>query len=161
MFLLHLSNILLIYCIVSLHIYYIHYIFVDRGYRLTNLGYDYLALKDLVRRHKVSSFGHQIGVGKESNIYLVDNSENDQDDALCMKLTRLGRTCFRNIRNKRDYIPNNRKNKSESWLSLSKASALKEYTFMHKLKEHKFPVPTPYGFNRHCIVMDYIVGIPL
>lgn len=39
------------------------------GYRLTNAGYDYLALKTLVSRGVITSFGSQIGTGKESNIY--------------------------------------------------------------------------------------------
>ena len=39
------------------------------GYRLTNAGYDYLALKALVSRGVINSFGSQIGTGKESNIY--------------------------------------------------------------------------------------------
>ena len=33
------------------------------GYRLTNAGYDYLALKSLTSRDVVASFGNQIGVG--------------------------------------------------------------------------------------------------
>ena len=34
------------------------------GYRLTNSGYDYLALKTLAGRGIISSFGNQIGTGK-------------------------------------------------------------------------------------------------
>ena len=37
-----------------------------QGYRLTNAGYDYLALKVLAQRDVVDSVGNQIGVGKES-----------------------------------------------------------------------------------------------
>jgi RIO-like serine/threonine protein kinase len=33
------------------------------GYRLTNAGYDYLALKTLASRNVVLSFGNQIGTG--------------------------------------------------------------------------------------------------
>jgi RIO kinase 2 len=58
---------------------------VDDGYRLTNAGYDYLALKTLTSRNVVSSFGNQIGVGKESNIYTVANEEGQP---LCLKLHR-------------------------------------------------------------------------
>lgn len=36
------------------------------GYRLTFLGYDYLALKALASRDVLYSIGNQIGVGKES-----------------------------------------------------------------------------------------------
>lgn len=59
--------------------------FVDDGYRLTNAGYDYLALKSLTMRGVIESFGNQIGVGKESNIYTVCNSEGEP---LCLKLHR-------------------------------------------------------------------------
>jgi RIO kinase 2 len=58
---------------------------LDDGYRLTNAGYDYLALKTLTSRNVVSSFGNQIGVGKESNIYIVSNEEGQP---LCLKLHR-------------------------------------------------------------------------
>ena len=37
-----------------------------QGYRLTNSGYDYLALKTLAQRDILGGVGNQIGVGKES-----------------------------------------------------------------------------------------------
>ena len=41
------------------------------GYRLTNTGYDYLALRALVSKDVIYSVGNQIGVGKESGyLYL-------------------------------------------------------------------------------------------
>ncbi len=40
----------------------------NEGYRLTNLGYDYLALKALASRDIIHSVGNQIGVGKESGM---------------------------------------------------------------------------------------------
>lgn len=42
----------------------------NEGYRLTNLGYDYLALKSLAARDTVHSVGNQIGVGKESGLFI-------------------------------------------------------------------------------------------
>ncbi|KAJ3403105.1 hypothetical protein HDU80_004454, partial [Chytriomyces hyalinus] len=50
----------------------------DDGYRLTYGGYDYLALKTMSRRGSVTSVGNQIGVGKESDIYIVANDEQEQ-----------------------------------------------------------------------------------
>jgi RIO-like serine/threonine protein kinase len=38
----------------------------DDGYRLTYMGYDYLALKALCARGAIAGVGSQIGVGKES-----------------------------------------------------------------------------------------------
>ena len=51
---------------------------VDDGYRLTYLGYDFLALHTLSKRSVVSGIGPKIGVGKESDIYHVTD-ENDGD----------------------------------------------------------------------------------
>ena len=125
------------------------------GYRLTNTGYDYLALKALAGRDAIKSFGNQIGTGKESNIYIVANEEGEQ---LCLKLHRLGRTCFRRIREKRDYHKNR---KQMSWLYLSRISATKEFAYMKALHDRGFPVPKPIDFNRHCVVMQLIHGHPL
>lgn len=119
------------------------------------MGYDYLALKTLVKRNVVDSFGNQIGVGKESNIYIVADAEGKE---LCLKLHRLGRTCFRNIKDKRDY---HRHRKSASWLYLSRISATKEFAYMKALYDRGFPVPKPIDFNRHCVIMELVIGKPL
>lgn len=42
----------------------------NEGYRLTNLGYDYLALKALAARDTIYSVGNQVGVGKESGKHI-------------------------------------------------------------------------------------------
>lgn len=125
------------------------------GYRLTNAGYDYLALKVLTARGVVASFGSQIGVGKESNIYVV---ANDDGNPLVLKLHRLGRTCFRNIKGKRDYFQHRR---SSSWLYLSRISATREFAYMKALEERGFPVAKPIDFNRHCVIMELVDGGPL
>jgi len=125
------------------------------GYRLTNAGYDYLALKTLTSRDVVASFGNQIGTGKESNIYVVGGPEGEQ---LCLKLHRLGRTCFRKIREKRDY---HKARKQMSWIYLSRISATKEFAYMKALKNRGFPIPNPIDFNRHCVIMELVDGYTL
>ncbi|XP_039958076.1 serine/threonine-protein kinase rio2 [Bactrocera tryoni] len=125
------------------------------GYRLTNTGYDYLALKSLTLRGSVSSFGNQIGVGKESNIYVVADEDGK---SICLKLHRLGRTCFRNIKSKRDY--HGRRHKA-SWLYLSRISATREFAYMSALHDRGFPVPKPIDFNRHCVLMELVNGWPM
>jgi len=125
------------------------------GYRLTNMGYDYLALRSLAARDVIVSFGNQIGTGKESNIYVVGDKDGE---TLCLKLHRLGRTCFRKVREKRDY---HKQRKQMSWLYLSRISATKEFAYMKALFDRGFPVPRPIDFNRHCVVMDLVHGHPL
>ncbi|KAG0356060.1 RIO1 family-domain-containing protein [Gamsiella multidivaricata] len=125
------------------------------GYRLTYGGYDYLALRTFCQRNSVYSVGNQIGVGKESDIYIVANEEERQ---MVLKIQRLGRVSFRTIKSKRDYLKNR---KSASWMYMSKLAAEKEYAFMKVLHEHGFPVPEPIDQSRHCIVMELIDAFPL
>nr|CAG4646180.1 EOG090X04DJ [Macrothrix elegans] len=125
------------------------------GYRLTNLGYDYLALKTFVKRNVIHSFGNQIGVGKESDVYIV-STEEQQD--LCLKIHRLGRTSFRKIKEKRDY---HQHRNNASWIYLSRLSATREFAYMKALHERGFPVPKPVDFNRHCVIMELVNGYPL
>lgn len=51
---------------------------VDDGYRLTYGGYDYLAIRALSKRDAVAAVGNQIGVGKESDIYIVSDAEGEE-----------------------------------------------------------------------------------
>ncbi|XP_041741777.1 serine/threonine-protein kinase RIO2 [Coregonus clupeaformis] len=125
------------------------------GYRLNYGGYDYLALKTFCSREILLSVGNQMGVGKESDIYIVASPEGEQ---YALKLHRLGRTSFRNLKIKRDY---HKHRKNMSWLYLSRLSAMKEYAYMKALYERGFPVPKPIDYNRHAVVMELINGYPL
>eukprot|EP00698_Gefionella_okellyi_P025991 TRINITY_DN9771_c0_g1_i1.p1 TRINITY_DN9771_c0_g1~~TRINITY_DN9771_c0_g1_i1.p1 ORF type:complete len:457 (-),score=101.51 TRINITY_DN9771_c0_g1_i1:1132-2502(-) len=122
------------------------------GYKLTYLGYDYLSLKAMSNRGSILGVGMKVGVGKESDIYIgIDGQEQE----VILKFHRLGRVSFRAIKTKRDYL---QKRKSASWLYLSRLASLKEYAYMKALHQHGFPVPTPYDHNRHCVIMSRIKG---
>eukprot|EP00474_Spongospora_subterranea_P009875 CRZ10333.1 hypothetical protein [Spongospora subterranea] len=125
------------------------------GYRLTYLGYDYLALRTFVSRGVITGIGRKIGVGKEADVFEVTN---DNEDPMVLKLHRLGRTSFRAIKEKRDYLG---KRKSASWIYMSRLAATREYSYMQALHSREFPVPKPVDCNRHCILMSKIDGIPL
>eukprot|EP00232_Nephroselmis_pyriformis_P029531 CAMPEP_0182855178 /NCGR_PEP_ID=MMETSP0034_2-20130328/1693_1 /TAXON_ID=156128 /ORGANISM="Nephroselmis pyriformis, Strain CCMP717" /LENGTH=348 /DNA_ID=CAMNT_0024986109 /DNA_START=109 /DNA_END=1151 /DNA_ORIENTATION=+ len=125
------------------------------GYRLTPLGYDYLAIKALLQRGSITSVGRQIGVGKESDIFEV---ANDEGEIMVLKLHRLGRTSFRAVKQKRDYLQNRTQ---FSWLYLSRLSAVKEFAFMKALGENGFPVPRAIETNRHCVLMSMCDGFPM
>jgi len=94
------------------------------GYRLTYPGYDYLALKTLTTRGSLAAIGNQIGVGKESDIFIVTNEEGKR---MAIKLHRLGRSSFRSIKNNRDYLQHRKKT---NWMYLSRLAALKEFAFL-------------------------------
>ncbi|KAI4346490.1 hypothetical protein L6164_007381 [Bauhinia variegata] len=125
------------------------------GFRLTYLGYDFLAIKTMVNKGVFVAVGRQIGVGKESDIFEVAREDGT---VLAMKLHRLGRVSFRAVKSKRDYLKHRN---SYNWLYLSRLAALKEYAFMKALEEHGFPVPNAVEHNRHCVVMSLVQGYPL
>lgn len=60
--------ILLLFC--KYLICYPFHVHLDDGFRLTYLGYDFLAIKTMVNRGVFAAVGRQIGVGKESGIIL-------------------------------------------------------------------------------------------
>lgn len=136
------------------------------GFRLTSLGYDFLAMRALVKRGVLLSVGRSLGVGKEADVFMVSPSERLYDEIpelneqphLAMKLHRLGRTSFRNVKSKRDYLCHR---KAASWIYFSRLAAIKEYAFMCALHERGFPVPRPLGQSRHIVVMELVEGIPL
>jgi RIO kinase 2 len=129
--------------------------FLDDGYRLTYGGLDYLALHTHQKADVIYSVGNQIGVGKESDIFVVANAKGEQ---LVLKVHRLGRISFRTVKNNRDYL---RKRSSGSWMYMSRLAAVKEFTFMKALSEAGIPVPKAIAQNRHQIVMDLVDGFPL
>ena len=65
----------------------------DEGFRLTYGGLDYLALRTFSRRKtpSVSAVGQKIGVGKESDIYLV---KGDSGDERVLKIQRSAKRIF-------------------------------------------------------------------
>lgn len=136
------------------------------GYRLTNAGYDILALHSLKTKKLVAAIGDRIGTGKESDIYLAVAPNGQQ---VVLKFHRLGRTSFRNVKRTRDYfvyhgkrgMSKDNSNQGNSWLFLSRKSALKEFAFMKALYNVDYPTPTPIGHSRHVVAMSLVRGMPL
>ena len=122
------------------------------GFKLTYQGYDALAMHAFERGGLLKGVGRRVGCGKESDIYVVTTPE---DRELAMKMHRLGRTSFRAVKSKRDYL---KKKKAKSWLYLSRLAAMKEFAFMKVLHAHGFPVPEPVGVNRHAVLMEMCPG---
>ncbi|KAL9119389.1 MAG: hypothetical protein Q9187_004057 [Circinaria calcarea] len=125
------------------------------GYRLTYGGLDYLSLHTHQKRQVLYSVGNQIGIGKESDIFVVASPTGTQH---VLKIHRLGRISFRSVKANRDYL---RHRNSGSWMYMSRLAALKEYTFMKALRENGFAVPEPIAQSRHTIVMTLIDAFPL
>ncbi|KAF2121130.1 RIO1 family-domain-containing protein [Lophiotrema nucula] len=125
------------------------------GYRLTYGGLDYLSLHTHTKAGTVYSVGNQIGVGKESDIFVCASEQGRQ---LVLKIHRLGRISFRTVKANRDYLRNR---SSGSWMYMSRLAALKEFEFMKALRREGFPVPEPVGQNRHTVVMSLVDAFPM
>jgi len=125
------------------------------GYRLTYHGYDYLAIRALVARGTVTGVGRRLGVGKESDVHFGQGAD---EQLLAIKLHRLGRISFRNIKEKRDYLKHRQ---HASWMYMARLAAVKEFAYMKALMDEGFPVPVPIDQNRHVVVMSYLDAVPL
>ena len=128
------------------------------GYRLTFSGYDFLALHSMVGRGSVAGVGTQVGVGKESDIFVCEQApteEGKEGKKVILKLHRLGRVSFRGVKNQRDYLQHRHTN---SWLYMSRLSAQVEYRYMQMLHEAGYPVPRPVDANRHAVIMSLVPG---
>ena len=135
------------------------------GYALTYQGYDYLAMKVFMKRGHLKKVICQIGVGKESDIYICESGDKLDEEGnlvhkgehVVIKFARLGRTSFRTVKQNRDYL----KGRSANWLYLSRIASLKEFAFMQALHKRDFPTPTPIDANRHAIVMSLVKAYPM
>ena len=122
------------------------------GYTLNSIGYDILALHTLVEKEIIGQLGPLIGKGKESDVY---GCMDDDENIFALKIYRMGRTSFKNIKNLRSFLGNR---KHASWLYVNRLAAKKEFDALGKVYELKLNTPKPIGFNRHMIVMSYLRG---
>lgn len=122
----------------------------NMGYTLLVTGLDIYVLKILSNKNMITALGPQIGIGKEAEVYLARDSL-DQDRIL--KMFRLGRSSFKQIKRKRDVST-----AINSWLLLNIDTAKKEYDILTYLKDSNNSFPNPLYRSFHCIVMDAIYG---
>lgn len=120
------------------------------GYTLLVTGLDIYVLKILSNSNIITAIGPQIGIGKEAEVYLAHDSL-EQDKIL--KMFRLGRSSFKQIKRKRDVNTG-----TNSWLLLNIETAKKEYDILTYLKDSSTSFPSPLYRSFHCIVMEPIYG---
>ncbi|OIR58828.1 MAG: atypical/RIO/RIO2 protein kinase [Amphiamblys sp. WSBS2006] len=125
----------------------------EDGFKFGYGAADYLALHTLSRKHGLVGVGRQIGVGKESDIYVVET----EGGPAVLKLYRLGRTSFRTVKTNRGYLKKSTR-ETPSWIDLSTLAAEKEFAGMQLLHREGFPVPRPLAQNRHSVLMELIDG---
>ncbi|NMC07805.1 MAG: serine/threonine protein kinase [Candidatus Lokiarchaeota archaeon] len=124
----------------------------NEGYALNSKGYDLLATHALAEENVVVSIGNSLGVGKESDVYQGIGPGNE---FLALKFHRIGRTSFRNIKSKRDYVVGKY---HTSWLYMCRVSAMREADHLKRLNAIGVDVPLLKGNNRHVVVMKQYDG---
>jgi RIO kinase 2 len=122
------------------------------AYTLNSIGYDLLALHTLVERKVISQLGPLVGKGKESDVY---SCMDDLENVLALKVFRMGRTSFKNIKRYRNLIQDRT---HLSWLYVNRLAARKEYQALKRLQRLNLNTPRPIAFNRHMLVMSYLRG---
>jgi RIO kinase 2 len=120
------------------------------GYTLLVTGLDIYVLKILSNKNIITALGPQVGIGKEAEVYLAHDSL-DQDRVL--KMFRLGRSSFKQIKRKRDVSAG-----INSWLLMNIETAKKEYDILTYLRDSSVSFPNPMYRSFHCIVMEAIYG---
>ncbi|MHA1148227.1 MAG: RIO1 family regulatory kinase/ATPase domain-containing protein [Promethearchaeota archaeon] len=122
------------------------------GYTLNSIAYDLLALHALVEKNIIAQLGPLLGKGKESDVY---SCMNDNEDIYALKMYRMGRTSFKNIRKLRNLIG---ERGHISWLYVNRLAAKKEFEALDEIYTLNLNTPRPIGYNRHVIVMEYLRG---
>ncbi|MFW9948812.1 MAG: RIO1 family regulatory kinase/ATPase [Candidatus Thorarchaeota archaeon] len=122
------------------------------AYTLNSKGYDLLALHALVEKNKISQLGPLIGKGKESDVY---SCMDDDENIYALKIYRIGRTSFKNIKRMRSFLG---ERSHFSWLYANRLAARKEYWALKKIYQLKLKTPKPIAINRHMLVMSYLRG---
>jgi len=122
------------------------------GIKLTQQGYDALALHAFAERDTIEGFGAPLGVGKESDVYEVKSYK-----PLALKFHREGFANFREVHREREYTADR---EHVSWLYTARKAAEREYETLSELYP-AVSVPQPIDQNRHAIVMEKLPGVQL
>ncbi len=123
------------------------------GYRLTYLGLDCLAIRDLVRRGVIAYLGTMVGMGKESEIYIAKDSEGN---VIAVKFYKIGRVSFQKVARVRSYLVD-----EPNWMIRSKVAAEREFKALKDLMKYAKYVPKVYAWSKHAVVTEYIEGVEL
>ncbi len=125
-----------------------------KGYRIFPRGYDFLALRALVRRGRLDSIGDLLAVGKESEVYEALGEGGRQ---VVLKLHRLGMTSFHQTSRLRGYLGPRR---HFSWIYAARLAAEREFQAMRRLSRC-VKVPEPLDQNRNAVLMSRFDGLRL
>jgi RIO kinase 2 len=115
---------------------------------------DMLALKHYADLDYAISLGKLIAKGKESDVYEVLSATSD---LYALKLFRLGRTSFRDVKRKRA----RGKSETNTWVSSNYNAAKHEFVALTRLAKITENVPRAVDRDRHTVLLQELPGVRL
>jgi RIO kinase 2 len=128
--------------------------YTGENYILYTSALDMLALKHYADRDYAMALGKLIAKGKESDVYEVLSTESD---LYALKLFRLGRTSFRDVKRKRASSTSD----TRTWIMSNYSAARHEFGALRKLRTFTENVPEPIDQDRHTVLLQELPGVRL
>jgi RIO kinase 2 len=125
------------------------------GYALLSRGLDALSLLLLKQDGIISSLGRALGMGKEADVYEAVGGKGEE---LSLKLYRIGRVSFRDVRRKRAYVAPGEEHR---WHLINMRAAAKEFRNASRAHRLGLRVPRPVAVRLHALVAERIRGMLL
>jgi RIO kinase 2 len=127
---------------------------VGENYILYVPAMDLLALKHYADLDYAISLGKLIAKGKESDVYEVLSAESE---LYALKLFRLGRTSFRDVRRKRA----RGRSETNTWVSSNYNAARHEFAALNRLAGITENIPVAVDKDRHTLLLQELPGVRL
>lgn len=128
--------------------------FAGENYVLYSSGLDLLALKHYADLDYAMALGKLIAKGKESDVYEV---LSPRSELYALKIFRLGRTSFRDVKRKRS------KDRADAntWIMSNYFAARHEFAALAKLGKVTQHVPRAVDQDRHTVLLQELPGVRL
>ena len=124
------------------------------GYVLTREGVESMALKDYVKKDLIFALGAVIAKGKESDVY---EALTEEGTVYALKLYKIGRTSFTNVRKKRV----TESAEFKSWMTANYDAARREYQALKKLEGLSSVFPRAISYSRSTVLLEELAGVRL
>ena len=125
-----------------------------QGFVLTREGVEAMALKDYVRKDLIYALGAIIAKGKESDVY---EALTEEGTVYALKLYKIGRVSFTNIRKKRV----RESAEFKSWMTANYNAAKREYHALRSLEGLSPTFPKVISYSRSTVLLEELSGVRL
>ncbi len=124
------------------------------NFALTFSAIEALALREHVRRERISALGAIIAKGKESDVY---EAFTEEGELLALKCFKIGRTSFRDVTRTR-FVE---RSQIKSWIAINYEAAKREYASLRRLEGLTKNVPRAVAHDRNTVLLEELDGVKL